>query len=175
MYVKAAAGKTAEAISSVEKLWKQYNPEYEFQYEFLDERFDQLYKSDIRAGKLLRIFAGIAILLSCMGLFGLVSITAESKVKEIGIRKTLGATIGDIVLLVSKNLITLVGLSLVIAFPLAYWLMNRWLSNYAYRTDASLWIFLGAGSAVVAIAILTVYAKASKAARKNPIHAIRTE
>lgn len=175
MYVKAAAGKTADAISSVEKLWKQYNPEYEFQYEFLDERFDQLYKSDIRAAKLLRIFAGITILLSCLGLFGLITITAESKVKEIGIRKTLGATINDVVLLVSKDLITLVGLSLAIAFPLAYWLMSRWLGSYAYHMDISPWIFLGAGSMVVAIAILTVYGKALRAARSNPVDAIRIE
>ncbi|MCL4641413.1 MULTISPECIES: ABC transporter permease [Olivibacter] len=175
MYVKASAGKTAEALASVERLWKQYNPEYEFQYEFLDARFDELYKSDIRAGKLLNIFACIAILLSCLGLFGLVTITAESKIKEIGIRKTLGATILDIMLLVSKNLIALVSLSIVIAFPLAYWLMKRWLNNYAYHTDISLWVFVGTGLLVAIIALLTIYNKALKAARNNPVNAIRTE
>src|SRR5690606_8536338 len=175
MYVKASAGKTAEAVASVERLWKQYNPEYEFQYEFLDARFDELYKSDIRAGKLLNIFACIAILLSCLGLFGLVTITAESKIKEIGIRKTLGATILDIMLLVSKNLIALVSLSIVIAFPLAYWLMKRWLNNYAYHTDISLWVFVGTGLLVAIIALLTIYNKALKAARNNPVNAIRTE
>lgn len=175
MYVKASPGKTGEAIASIQRLWKQYNSAYEFQYEFLDARFEKLYKSDIRAGRLLHIFACIAILLSCLGLFGLATITTESKVKEIGIRKTLGATIFDIVLLVSKNLIALVSLSIIIAFPLAYWLMSRWLDNYAYHTAISLWIFIGAGSLVATIALLTVYSKAIKAAKNNPIKAIRTE
>lgn len=175
MYVKARAGKTTEAIAAVERLWKQYNPEYEFQYEFLDARFDDLYKSDIRAGKLLNIFACIAISLSCLGLFGLITITAESKLKEIGIRKILGASMSDIILLLSKNLIALVSLSIVTAFPLAYWFMDKWLNNYAYHTDISLWIFIVAGLLVLSIALFTVYGKALKAANSNLVKSLRSE
>jgi len=175
MYVKTTGTDANQAITAVEKLWKRYNGAFEFEYQFMDESFDKLYKSDIRAGKLFNVFAGIAILISCLGLFGLVTYTAETKVKEIGIRKTLGATISNIILLISKDFLKLVGISFLVAFPLGWWMMNKWLDNYVYRTDIEWWIFAIAGISAFAIAALTICGKSLKAARENPIKAIRTE
>ncbi len=175
MYVKTTGNDAKKALAAVETLWKQYNGDYEFDYKFMDESFDNLYKSDIRSGKLFNIFAGIAILLSCLGLFGLVTFTAETKVKEIGIRKTLGASVGNIILLISKDFLKLVGISFVVAFPLGWWMMNKWLDNYVYRTSIEWWVFVVAGFAAFAIAAITVCGKSLKAAQENPIKAIRTE
>jgi len=175
MYVKTASSQAPLAIAAVERLWKQYNADQEFDYKFLDETFDQLYRSDIRAGKLFNLFAGIAIALSCLGLFGLVTFTAETRVKEIGIRKTLGATVGNIILLISNDFLKLVGISFLVAFPLAWWMMSRWLENYVYRTDIQIWVFALAGFTAFTIAAITVCGKALKAARNNPVDAIRAE
>lgn len=175
MYVKTTGSQATQALAAVEKLWKQHNADYEFDYQFLDESFDALYKSDIRAGKLFNLFAGVAILLSCLGLFGLVTYTAETKVKEIGIRKTLGASISNIILLISKDFLKLVGISFLAAFPLGWWMMNRWLENYVYRTAIEWWVFAIAGFTAFAIAAITVCGKSLRAARENPIKAIRTE
>lgn len=175
MYVKTTGSQATQALAAVEKLWKQHNADYEFDYQFLDESFDALYKSDIRAGKLFNLFAGVAILLSCLGLFGLVTYTAETKVKEIGIRKTLGASVSNIILLISKDFLKLVGISFLVAFPLGWWMMNRWLENYVYRTAIEWWVFALAGFAAFVIAAITVCGKSLRAARENPIKAIRTE
>ncbi len=175
IYVKTTGAQAKQALAAVEKLWKQHNADYEFDYQFLDESFDALYKSDIRAGKLFNLFAGVAILLSCLGLFGLVTYTAETKVKEIGIRKTLGASVSNIILLISKDFLKLVGVSFLVAFPLGWWMMNRWLENYVYRTAIEWWVFAIAGFAAFAIAAITVCGKSLRAAQENPIKAIRTE
>jgi len=175
MYVKTTGNDAAQAIAAVDKLWKQYNSEFEFDHQFMDESFDKLYKGDIQAGKLFNVFAGIAILISCLGLFGLVTFTAETKFKEIGIRKTLGASISNIILLISKDFLQLVGISFLIAFPLGWWMMNKWLANYVYRTGMEWWMFVIAGFTAFAIAAITVCGKSLKAARENPIKAIRTE
>jgi len=175
MYVRTTADHADQAIAAVNRLWQQYNSDFEFEYQFMDESFDKLYKSDIQAGKLFNIFAGIAILISCLGLFGLVTYTAETKVKEIGIRKTLGASISNIILLISEDFLKLVGVSFLIAFPLGWWMMNRWLDNYVYRTGLEWWVFGIAGLTAFLIAAVTVCGKSLKAARENPIKAIRTE
>ncbi|WP_257666745.1 ABC transporter permease [Parapedobacter tibetensis] len=175
MYVKTTGNEASQAIAAVNKQWQQYNSEFEFEYQFMDESFDKLYKSDIQAGKLFNVFAGIAILISCLGLFGLVTFTAETKVKEIGIRKTLGASVANIIVLISKDFLKLVGISFVVAFPLAWWMMSRWLENYVYRTAIEWWVFAIAGLAAFAIAAITVCGKSLKAAQENPIKAIRTE
>ena len=174
-YVKTTGAQAKQALAAVEKLWKQHNADYEFDYQFLDESFDALYKSDIRAGKLFNLFAGVAILLSCLGLFGLVTFTAETKVKEIGIRKTLGASVSNIIFLISKDFLKLVTVSFLVAFPLGWWMMNRWLESYVYRTAIEWWVFAAAGFAAFAIAAITVCSKSLRAARENPIKAIRTE
>lgn len=175
MYVKTKRGYASQAIAAVETMWKQYNGEFNFDYRFMDESFDELYKSDIRAGKLFNIFAGIAILISCLGLFGLVTFTAETKVKEIGIRKTLGATVGNIILLISKDFLLLVGFSFFVAFPLGWWMMNKWLENYVYRTGIEWWMFAIAGFTAFVIAAITVCGKSFRAAQESPIKAIRSE
>ncbi|WP_257666746.1 ABC transporter permease [Parapedobacter tibetensis] len=175
IYVRTTAKDAKQAVEAIEKLWKQYNADYEFDYTFMDETFDRQYREDIRTGMLFNIFAGIAILLSCLGLFGLVTYTAETKVKEIGIRKTLGASISNIILLISKDFLKLVAISFVVAFPLGWWMMNSWLENYVYHTGVEWWVFAAAGLAAFAIAAITVCGKSLKAARENPIKAIRTE
>lgn len=175
MYVKTSGDEAAQAIAAVNRLWQQYNGEFEFDYQFMDESFDKLYKSDIQTGRLFNVFAGIAIFISCLGLFGLVTYTAETKVKEIGIRKTLGASIANIILLISKDFLKLVVISFLVAFPLGWWMMNKWLDNYVYRTDVEWWVFAVAGFAAFAVAAITVCGKSLRAARENPIKAIRTE
>lgn len=175
MYVKTTGADSDKALAAVRALWKQYNADYEFNYSFMDDTFDNMYKTDIRSGKLFNIFAGIAILLSCLGLFGLVTFTAETKVKEIGIRKTLGASVANIILLISKDFLKLVSISFLVAFPLGWWMMNSWLDNYAYRTSMEWWVFAIAGFTAFVIAAVTVCGKSLKAARENPIKAIRTE
>ncbi|MDM8177323.1 ABC transporter permease [Olivibacter sp. 47] len=175
MYVKIKPQQAQQAIAAIETLWKKYNADYDFNYQFMDEAFDNMYKSDMRAGRLFNIFAGIAILLSCLGLFGLVTYTAETKFKEIGIRKTLGASVSNIILLISKDFMKLVGISFILSFPIAWWMMSKWLENYVYRTELHGWVFIAAGLIAFAIAGLTVCGQSLKAAKNNPIKAIRTE
>lgn len=175
LYVKTTGSEAQQAIAAVEKLWKQYNADYDFNYQFMDESFDNMYKSDMRSGKLFNIFAGVAIFLSCLGLFGLVTYAAETRFKEIGIRKTLGASASNIIILISKDFLVLVAISFLVAFPLAWWMMNGWLNNYAYRTDIAWWIFAVSGFVAFAIAAITVCGKSIRAAQQNPIKAIRTE
>lgn len=175
IYVRTTGKDAGLAVAAVEKLWTHYNADYEFNYTFMDGTFDQLYREDIRTGQLFNIFAGIAILLSCLGLFGLVTYTAEAKVKEIGIRKTLGASVGNIIVLVSKDFLKLVGISFLVGFPLGWWMMNKWLDNYVYRTGVEWWVFVVAGFVAFAIAAIAVCGKSWRAAQENPIGAIRTE
>ncbi len=175
MYVKTTPGGSAAAVASIQKLWKQYNADYNFDYKFMDESFDEMYRSDIRVGELFNCFAGIAIIISCLGLFGLVTYTAETKVKEIGIRKTLGASVSNIILLLSKEFMLLVFISFLLSFPLALFMMNKWLTNYVYRTTVEWWVFAAAGFCALAIAFLTVSSKAFRAAQNNPVNALRSE
>ena len=175
LYVKAAQGKAKEAIAAVEKVWKEYNTDYDFEYHFLDETFDTMYKSDLRTGNLFTVFAAVAILISCLGLFGLVNYTAESKTKEIGIRKVLGASVTSIVLMLSKEFLILVGIAMIIAFPSAYYLLEKMLQDYAYRINISWWIFVAAALIVIVLTLLTVGWKAIKAATANPVKAIKSE
>ncbi len=175
LYVKVAPGKAQQAVAAVEKVWKDYNADDDFTYNFLDENFDTMYKSDIRTGKLFNIFAVIAILISCLGLFGLVTYTAETKTKEIGIRKVLGASVAGIVEMLSKEFLILVGIAMLIAFPAAYYLLDKMLQDYAYRIDIGWWMFALAGIITIVLTLLTVGWKAMKAAMANPVKAIKSE
>ena len=175
MYVRTAPGKTQDAIAAVENIWKQYNAEYPFSYWFLDDTFNSIYKSDILTGRLFGIFSIIAILISCLGLFGLVVFTAELKTKEIGIRKVLGAKIYDIVKLLVKDFLILVGISILIALPLAYYALDKMLQDFAYRISLDWWIFAVAALVTVVLTLLTVGWMAIRAAMKNPVEAIKTE
>ena len=175
LYVKTSSNNSSQAIAAVEKLWKQYESELPFTYQFIDDEFDTTYKTDLRTGVLFRYFAMIAILISCLGLFGLVTYTAESKTKEIGIRKVLGASVSDIIKMLSKEFLILVGIAMLIAFPLAYYWLEKMLQDYAYRISIGWWIFALAGIITIALTLITVGWQAIKAATANPVEAIKSE
>ena len=175
MYVKTTGKDASKAIAAVQKVWKSYNPDFPFEYSFLDEEFNKMYSDDQRTGVLFNVFAAIAILISCLGLFGLATYTAQVKIKEIGIRKVLGASVASITNLLAKDFVLLVLIAFVIASPIAWIGMNKWLQNYAYRIDISWWIFFVTGVLAVVIAIITVSVQAIKAALTNPVKSLRTE
>jgi putative ABC transport system permease protein len=175
LYVKTVEGGAESALASVVNLWNEYNSNYEFKYSFLEDQFNYMYKTDLRFGKILYIFAFIAIFVSCLGLFGLVTYTAETKTKEIGIRKVLGASINDIVTMLSKEFLILVGIAMLIAFPLAYYWLHKMLQDYAYRIRIGWWMFALAGVITIVLTLITVGWQAVKAATANPVKAIQTE
>ena len=173
--VRTAPGQTKQAIASLERLCKQLNPQFPFTYYFSDEEYQKLYRSEQVVSKLANSFAFLAIFISCLGLLGLAMFTAEQRTREIGIRKVLGASIASLFTLMSREFIFLVCIALLIASPVAWWLMNNWLQNYAYRTPISWWMFLVAGGLAIIIALITVSFQATKAAIANPIKSLRTE
>src|SRR6185312_2331180 len=175
MFVKTTGRGTAQAINTVTNSWKKYNAGFPFEYHFLDDEFDKLYRSDERAGTLLEVFAVIAIFISCLGLLGLATYTAQVKVKEIGIRKVLGASVFNITTMLSKDFLALVLLSLIIASPIAWYAMTKWLQDYQYRISIQWWMFLLAGVSAILIAFVTISFQAIKAALANPVKSLRSE
>lgn len=175
LLVRTRPGQTQAALASLGKLCKQMNPKFPFTYQFADKAYNKLYKSDQTAGSLSRCFAILGILISCLGLLGLAMFTAEQRTKEIGIRKVLGASIASLFGLLSKEFVMLVMISLLIASPIAWWAMNKWLQGYAYHTQLSWWMFATAGAAAVLIALLTISYQAIKTAVANPVEALRNE
>ena len=173
--VKLAGGKTNDAVAYLQSTWKQLYPDHPIDYQFLDEHFNEVYRADEQVGKIVGILASLAILISCLGLFGLASYAAERRIKEIGIRKVMGASVNSLVGLLSRQFVQLVLLANVIAWPLAYFAMDRWLKDYAYRVPISLWVFLLAGVLALAIALVTVSILALRAAVANPVKALRSE
>ena len=163
------------ALSRIEAVMKIQNPGYPFDYQFVDQEFNNLFRIETQVGELAAVFAGLAIIISCLGLFGLAAFTAEGRIKEIGVRKVLGASVSDLVVLLSGEFVRLVALSCLIAFPLAWVMMHSWLSDYAYRTPIYWWVFGGAGLAAMIIALLTVSYQAASAALLNPVKTLRTE
>lgn len=168
-------GDVSKGVKQVEAVWKQTFPDRPFDYQFLDERFDRLYARERTQQTLFSIFSGLAILISCLGLFGLSMFFAEQRTKEIGIRKVLGASVPGLVALLSKDFLKLVVIAIVIASPLAGWAMAQWLAGFAYHTTLSWWVFVLAGSLAVGIALLTVSFQSIKAALMNPVKSLRTE
>ena len=164
-----------ETLKYIGELWQKYIPEKPFYYRFLDENLARYYLAEQRIGTLVTVFAGLAIVIACLGLFGLAAFTAEQRTKEIGIRKTLGATVPNIVRLLSREFVILVLLADLIAFPLAYWAMNEWLARFAYRIDLGALIFVSSGLLTMAIAIMTVSTQAIRAALTDPATALRYE
>jgi len=173
--IRTEPGKTNEALSSLEKICKQLNPKLPFTYQFSNEEYAKLYRSEQMVGQLANYFAFLAIFISCLGLLGLVMFTAEQRTKELGIRKVLGASPVTLFNLLSKEFLQLVLIAMVIASPLAWLAMNNWLQNYAYKVEISWWMFVIAGVAAIAIALATVSFQAIKAALANPVKSLRTE
>ncbi|MDF2189093.1 ABC transporter permease [Paraflavitalea sp. CAU 1676] len=165
----------SESLEKVAKVFKTYNPGAPFQYTFVDERFGKKFGHEERIGKLASFFAVLAIFISCLGLFGLSSFIAEKRTKEIGVRKVLGASVLQLWGLLSKEFVVLVGLSLLIALPLAYYFMSDWLGNYEYRASLSWWIFAVTALGALAITLMTVSVQAIKAALMNPVKSLRSE
>jgi ABC-type antimicrobial peptide transport system permease subunit len=176
MYVRLKQGKEpSEVLSGIEKVMKRNNPGYPFDYKFVDDQFYDIFKTETLIGKLSRVFAVLAILISCLGLFGLAAYTAEQRTREIGIRKVLGASIGGITRLVSREFLILVAVAALIAFPVAWFAMHRWLQDYAYRISINVWVFVLASLLAVIIALFTVSFQAIKVAIANPVKSLRAE
>ncbi|MDP9040928.1 MAG: ABC transporter permease, partial [Bacteroidota bacterium] len=172
---KVNAANVSGLINKIEALWKQMSPGMPFNYTFLDESFNAMYKSEHRVGKIAIIFSTLAILIACMGLFGLATFIAEQRTKEIGIRKVLGASVQGIVRLLSKDFLKLVAIAFVIAAPLSIWIMNRWLNDFTYRIHMDWWIVGIAGALALIIALVTVSVQAVKAAVANPVKSLKQE
>jgi len=162
-------------LEYIEKAWNEFYPDYIFEYSFLDEDFDKLYKADRTLGKIFGYFSSLAIFVACLGLFGLASFTAERKTKEIGIRKTLGASIPNIIYHLAQEFLKVILLSTIIAWPVAYIVMDRWLQSFAYRVDIGVWIFSLSSIIALMIAFLTVIYQSVKAALLNPVDSIKYE
>lgn len=174
--IKIEAGSDMpQTLAAIEAAWKVAYPEGVFAYKFLDEQIDAFYKAEEKLFTLFKIFSGLAMFISCLGLWGLATFAAESRTKEIGIRKVLGASVNNIVTLLSKEFLILVLIALLIATPLSWYGINQWLKNYAYRTEITWWVFGMTGFIAVAIALITVSSQAIKAALNNPVDSLRSE
>jgi putative ABC transport system permease protein len=164
-----------EALAKTGEVYKRANPGYPFEYKFVDGDFDELFKTETLTGKLSGVFASLAIVISCLGLFGLAAYTAERRIKEIGIRKVLGASVAGLTGLLSRDFLKLVAVSCLIAFPVAWYATNNWLQSYQYRVTVQWWVFAAAGVAAIVIALATVSFQAVKAALSNPVKSLRSE
>ncbi|QKJ30094.1 ABC transporter permease [Mucilaginibacter mali] len=176
LYIRYKPGSDVEkVVASIQTIMKKDNPAFPFDYRFVDDEFNRLFSGETLISKLSRVFASLAIIISCLGLFGLAAYTAERRTKEIGIRKVLGASVSGLATLLSKDFLQLVFLSCVLAFPLAYWVMNKWLVQFRYRTEIHLSVFVIAGLTAVFIALVTISFQSIKAAVANPVKSLRSE
>ncbi|GAB3990891.1 ABC transporter permease [Spirosoma daeguense] len=173
--IRTQPGQTKEALASVETLYRKFNPKYPFTYSFLDTDYQAIYRSESIVGTLTNAFAGLAIFIACLGLFGLAAFTAEQRTKEIGIRKVLGASVSSIVTLLSKDFLKLVAIAIVLATPVAWYTTSRWLQGFAYKIELDWWMFGLSGLLAVGIALLTVSFQSIKAALMNPVKSLRSE
>jgi putative ABC transport system permease protein len=175
MAIRLKAGNIKPGVEKIEALWKRFFPEKPFSYNFLDTVFEQTYKSESRTASLFTLFAALGILISCMGLLGLITHVSNTRRKEIGVRKILGASVSGIIRLLGKEFALLILVAWVIAFPISWWAMNRWLQDFAYRINIDVWVFVVAGLAALSIAALSIGLQAIKAAVANPVKSLRTE
>jgi putative ABC transport system permease protein len=171
--IRLNAGDVSSAISQVQSEWHEIIPELPFTYSFLDESFDALYRAELRLNTLVSVFSVLAVLIACMGLLGLSAFMAEQKAKEIGIRKTLGASVGNIVSLLTGDFIKWVGLAIVIAIPCAYYAMSKWLQTFQYKVEVRPVFFVGAGAIVFLLVLLTTGWKSIQAALQNPVDVLK--
>ncbi|MDP5168607.1 MAG: ABC transporter permease [Bacteroidia bacterium] len=175
LLVKFHSNDVKSALKKSEAIWNDLAPNYPFSYSFLDDRFASMYESEGRVGQIFATFAGLAILIACLGLFALATFLAEQRTKEIGVRKVLGASITQIFGLLSQDFVKLVLIAIFIATPIAWYSMSEWLTNYTYKTDMSIWTFIAAGLSAILIALLTVSIQALKAAHTNPAKSLKDE
>jgi len=173
--IKTSSAEMEALITKAESTWKSFAPNQPFRYDFLDDRFAVMYTVERRIGKLFLIFSVIAIFIACLGLLALVTFMTEQRIKEIGIRKVLGASAFNIVKMLSADFTKMVLIAIVLAFPLSYWAAHKWLNNFAYHTDIQLWIFIGAGILALLVAWLTVGLRSLKAALANPVESLKVE
>jgi len=173
--VKLAEGEEKETIARLEKLYREYNPGFTLEYQYMDDAYQKMYASEARVGILSQYFAGIAILISCLGLFGLTAFTAERRQKEIGIRKVLGSSHWNIIYLLSLDFTKMVVLSIVIALPISYFMTSNWLHGFVYRINLEWWYFIGAALTALIVAWLTVGIQTVKAAQMNPVKSLKSE
>jgi putative ABC transport system permease protein len=175
IYIRTTGKDAAKAIAAVQSQWKRYNQGYSFEYNFLDDRFKRLYESEQRTGLLFDIFAGIAIIISCLGLLGLAAYTAQVRTREIGVRKVVGASVAGIIRLLAFDFIKLVLIAIAIATPASWYFMNKWLQDFAYKINIGWFVFVLAGLLAITIALLTISFQSVKAALANPVKSLRTE
>ncbi|MET4081822.1 putative ABC transport system permease protein [Pedobacter sp. UYP30] len=175
IYIKTVGKDLPKVIAAAKGNWNNYNADFSFQYNFLDDKFDSLYKSEQRTGLLFNIFAGITIFISCLGLFGLSTYTAQVRTKEIGVRKALGISVEGVVKLLAKDFVKLILLAILIATPVAWYIMNAWLENFAYKVTLTWSVFAIAGSFAILISLITISFQAIKAALANPVKSLRSE
>ena len=173
--IKMSTDNLPEKLATLEKIYKKYFVGNPFEYLFVDELFNKQYKTEAQFGKIFSAASILAILIACMGLFGLTVFTVESRTKEIGIRKVLGASVGSISSLLTKDFLKLVFVAIVIASPIAYYFMNQWLADFAYRTPVQWWVFALAGGLALGIAFVTIGFQSVKAALANPVESLRSE
>jgi putative ABC transport system permease protein len=164
-----------DALSDIEAVFKKYNPDIPFDYQFTDETYAKKFSDEERIGNLATFFAVFAIFISCLGLFGMASFVAEQRTREIGVRKVLGASVISLWSLLSKEFVALVVISCLVAVPIAYYFLHQWLQQYEYRTAISAWVFIMAGMAALLITLLTVSYQAIKAAVANPVKSLRID
>jgi putative ABC transport system permease protein len=162
-------------LSFLQSKWTSLAPTRPFEYRFMDDDYNKLYNAELRLGKLMDIFSATAILLACIGLFGLSSYSAQQKIKEIGIRKVLGASVKSIVISLSRDFIRLTMIAIIIALPVAWWATAKWLQDFSYRTDINWTIYVAAAFLTILLSVVTVCFQAIKAAIANPVKALRTE
>lgn len=164
-----------EKVALIGKIFKKYDKEKPFEYYFLDEAFNETFKTEIRMSKMFSVFTGLAIFIACMGLFGLVTFTAETRTKEIGIRKVLGASVSGIVALLSKDFVKLVFIAIVLAMPVAWYFMDKWLQDFVYKIQMPVWIFAVSGMLAIVIALITISFQSIRAALMNPVESLKNE
>jgi putative ABC transport system permease protein len=169
------SGDTKKALAHAEDIWIINNPGIPFEYHFLDRDYKNLYEADTRIAKMMNLFTMLAVFIACMGLFGQALIAADNKIKEIGIRKVNGARVTEIIVMLNKDFIRWVVIAFVLACPIAWYAMHKWLQNFAYKTSLNWWVFALAGAAAVAVALLTISWQSWRAATRNPVEALRYE
>jgi putative ABC transport system permease protein len=173
--VRIRPGDINQTLGALKTTWSKFSQDSPFSYEFLNSDFEGLYQSEQRMGSVFGLFTFLSLFIACLGLFGLSAYTAERRTKEIGIRKVLGATVTNVTALLSKDFIKLIVVAILIATPTAWWAMNRWLNDFAYRTPMNVWVFIAAGSIALSIALFTVSFQSIKAAIVNPVKSLRSE